>query len=96
MPNETGDRNMLKREKVKVAERAVIGRINRRLRESDMKLLTARGWRLQSDVGYWYVINVRNGFVVRPYKHMDLEDIAREVGALKDREQIRFTDEASA
>jgi hypothetical protein len=75
---------MTRRKKVKIAERAVIGRINRRLRDNDMKLLTARGGRMKLDVGFWYVINTRNGFVVQPYKHMDLADIAREVGALKD------------
>ena len=42
------------------------------------------------------MINTRNGFVVQLYKHMDLADIAREVGALKDWEEVRFTDEAAA
>lgn len=43
---------MTGRKKVKIAERAVIGRINRRLRDNDMKLLTARGGRMKLDVGF--------------------------------------------
>jgi hypothetical protein len=36
---------------------------------------------MKLDVGYWYV---------QPYKHMALEDIARDVGVLKDWETIAF------
>jgi hypothetical protein len=76
--------------KVPVSERAVIARINRALARQDMKLKTARSQRMQIDVGDWYVINTRLNGVVQPYKHMPLEDIARDVGVLKDWETVVF------
>ena len=86
---------MTRREKAKVSERAVIGRVNRRLQDDGRKLLTARGWRMRLDVrSNWYVVNVNNNSIVQPYKGMHLEDIARDVGALRDWEEVHF--EASA
>ena len=84
---------MSRRGKAKVSERAVIGRFNRRLQDSGRKLLTARGWRMKLDVGDWYVVNLNNHSVVQPYKGMHLEDIARDVGALKAWEEVHFEQE---
>jgi hypothetical protein len=74
--------------KVRVSERAVIGRINRVLAKQSMVLKTARGTRLQLDVGRWYVINTRINGIVQPYKHMALGGIAQELRVLKDWEVI--------
>jgi hypothetical protein len=74
--------------KAQVSERAIIGRINRVLAPQDMKLKTSRSEQMRLDVGYWYIINTRINGIVQPYKHMHLQDIAREVGVLKDWEEI--------
>jgi len=37
------------------------------------------------------VVNTRINGVVQPYKHMNLEDIAREVGVLKEWEAIDYS-----
>jgi hypothetical protein len=74
--------------KVKVSERAVIGRINRKLAPDNRQLRTSRSQRMILDVGQWYVIDTRFNGIIQPYKHMHLEDIARDVGALKDWEVL--------
>jgi hypothetical protein len=79
---------MAKSTKAPVTERAIIQRINRALAPRDMVLKTARSTRMRLDVGYWYVVNTRINGIVQPYKHMHLEDIARDVGVLKDWETV--------
>jgi hypothetical protein len=81
---------MAKASKVPVSERAIIQRINRALAPRDMVLRTARGQQMQLDVGHWYVVNTRINGVVQPYKHMDLADIAQDVGVLWGWEEIRY------
>jgi len=81
---------MAKASKVPVSERAIIQRINRALAPRDMVLRTARGQQMQLDVGHWYVVNTRINGVVQPYKHMDLADIAQDVGVLRGWEEIRY------
>jgi len=73
-----------------VSERAVIARINRALAPQDMHLKTSRGWRMKLDVGHYYVVNTRINGIVQPYKHMDLQSIARDVGVLEDWEEVCF------
>jgi hypothetical protein len=41
------------------------------------------------------VINTRINGIVQPYKHMPLPDIAREVGALKDWEEVDYSERAA-
>ena len=77
--------------KALISERAAIQRINRALAQNDMVLKTSRGWRMRMDVGDWYVVNTRINGIVQPYKHMALEDIAREVGVLKEWEAIDYS-----
>jgi hypothetical protein len=68
----------------------VIARINRALAPQDMHLKTSRGWRMKLDVGDYYVVNTRINGIVQPYKHMDLQSIARDVGVLEDWEKVCF------
>ena len=80
---------MVKSKKIQVSERAIIGRINRVLRQDDRVLKTARSERTQLQVGSrWYVVNTRINGVVSHYKDRDLEDIATELEVLKDWEEI--------
>jgi hypothetical protein len=41
------------------------------------------------------VINTRINGIVQPYKHMPLPDIAREVGVLKDWEEVDYSERAA-
>jgi len=76
-----------KEAKVPVSMRAVIQRINRKLKADDEVLKTARGeGRLLQDVGRYYVVNIRiNGLVGRD---VDPTEMARKLGVLKDYERV--------
>jgi hypothetical protein len=78
------------RQKVPIGEKAAIQRINRRLKEDQRKVRTARGERLRQDVGWFYVLDLQRNFIVE--KDVDLEALGREVGALQDYETIRFNE----
>jgi hypothetical protein len=71
---------------IPISERALIQRLNRKLQAQDQKLKTARGWRMQSHAGRFYVINSRHGWVEA--KNIDLEEWGRERGALHPWEQL--------
>ena len=74
--------------KVPISRRALIGRINRRLRGDDLCLKTTRGeGRARRELGEYYVINVRYGGIV--WANVDLESEGREHGALRDWEELR-------
>jgi hypothetical protein len=73
--------------RVPVGERALIARINRRLKEEDRQLRRARGfydsqgyWNEDTDLGRYYIIDWRRNFVVD--KCIDLEECGRSCGAL--------------
>lgn len=76
--------------KVPVSERALIGRINRKLRDRDPSetevLRKARGSLAKSQVGEFYVINASRGSLLQA--HVDLESFARELGALQPFEEL--------
>jgi hypothetical protein len=76
---------MSKLAKIPVSERALIQRINRRIKDADHVLKCSRP-RARSFVGDFYVLDVvRNAIVLQ---HLDLENYAREVGALEPYEYL--------
>ena len=75
---------------VPVTQRALIQRINRALRREDQILRQARGDRARQDLGGFYVIDVRLNAVVS--KDVDLEALARDLGALKGYEHVVWDD----
>ena len=73
--------------RVPVGERALIARINRRLKEQDRQLRRARGfyddrgsWHEDTNLGRFYIIDLRRNFAVD--KCVDLEECGRSCGAL--------------
>jgi hypothetical protein len=70
-----------------VSERALIGRINRRLGRDYKKLFKSRpGSRLEANVGRFYVVDVWRNTVVDT--HVDLKSYGRELGVLAEWEQL--------
>ncbi|MEJ5370230.1 MAG: hypothetical protein WHT08_18110 [Bryobacteraceae bacterium] len=70
-----------------VSERALIGRINRRLDRDNKKLFKSRpGSRLEANVGRFYVVDVWRNTVVDT--HVDLESYGRELGVLAEWEKL--------
>jgi hypothetical protein len=79
------ERNMAK-SKVPVSMRAIIQRINRKLKPDDEALKIARGEALRQQVGDYYRLNFRiNGITGMD---VDPEALARELGVLHDWEQV--------
>ena len=72
---------------VPVSERALMARVNRKLRDNDEVLRHAaelsRAW---SNLGSYYTVNVRINGVTR--SHIDIEELARELGCLKPYERV--------
>ena len=74
-------------EKVKVTERALIARINRKLAKQDEKLLTCR----ESSpsfytLGRYYVVNIYGNYVIN--QDVGLDELGREMGVLKPFEEM--------
>jgi hypothetical protein len=74
------------KQQVAVSRRALIQRINRKLRDSDRMLKATRGERARVDVGDYYVIDVRVNGIVE--KDVDLEETARDLGVLTAYERL--------
>lgn len=69
-----------------VTTNALIKRINRKLAPEGERLRTYRGRHWNSDLGWHYIIDVnRNGLV---QGHVDVEKLAREMGVMREHEQI--------
>ena len=77
---------MAKAMKLPVTERSVVARVNRRLQAAGEQLKPARSEQVRAQVGDWYVLDVKRNGVVR--EDVNLEAIARELGALADWEVV--------
>lgn len=76
-----------KPEKLKVSERALFARINRKIYDDDLVLRRCPATRRDHhNLGDYYLVNWRISGVAG--KYIDLEDYGREVGALRDYEEL--------
>ena len=71
---------------VPVTVRALLQRVNRRLRADDQKLVTARGERVRTELGNYYLLDTARNRIIE--QHVDLGELAREVGALAGHESV--------
>lgn len=82
------------KQKVLVSERALIQRVNRKLKAEDQKLKATRGfWDKgrnlhyeDTNLGWFYIIDVQRNFVVAD--HVDLAHLARQLGAMAKWEEL--------
>jgi hypothetical protein len=72
--------------KVPVSTRALLARINRKLRadDEDIVVRATRGRRAILDLGYYYEHDFRRNFALN--KDLDLEQYGRELGVLREHE----------
>ena len=84
MSNRTREPN--KRTKLAITTRALIQRINRKLKPEGEMLKTGRG-RARGSVGEYYVVNFNRNWITR--QHVDLEALGRELGCLMAWEELR-------
>jgi hypothetical protein len=79
--------HMPRHQKATVSERALFARIDRALKKDGATLRRCRpDSRRHSEVGTFYVVDLRRNRV--RHKDVDLEALAREMGALKDWEVL--------
>jgi hypothetical protein len=71
---------------VPVSTRALIARLNRKLRQDDEVLKTSRGARMRQQVGEFYVIDVTINALVAD--DIDIEHYGREYGCLAPQEYL--------
>lgn len=78
---------MAKRQKVPVSVRAVIQRINRKLKPDLEQLKVTRGGELlRLDLGDYYILNFNHNWIA--HKHVDPEKLGRELGVLQEWEEV--------
>jgi hypothetical protein len=65
---------------ITVSESVIIKRINRRLTRDGERLRTLRSERDWPTLGTFYIVDQSNAVV---YRHVDLEQLGRELGALR-------------
>jgi hypothetical protein len=68
--------------KVRVSERSLVQRVNRKLAKGGEVLKAGRG----RDAGEWYIVDLSLNAVVR--HNVDVEALARELGALRPWESV--------
>jgi hypothetical protein len=76
---------MAEQQTVPVSTRALVRRINRKLVPQGYFLRAARGARARQELGDYYVVEMQYGGTWPT--HVDLEDLGREEGALKEWER---------
>jgi len=79
----------MKKETVPVSQRALIARINRALKKDDEVLKATRGERWRDEQGDFYILDWRKNWIV--YKHVDLEELGRELEVLKPFEHLEVS-----
>jgi hypothetical protein len=73
--------------KVPVSTRALLARLNRKLRHEDLMVKTCAPYRRGYDeLGDFYVVNTNRNWIAE--KNIDLEDFAREYEVLKPWEKL--------
>jgi hypothetical protein len=77
---------MAKQSKTPVSRRALIQRLQRKLRHEGEMLVATRSGRWRNELGDYHVVNVRRNAVVA--QHVDPEALARKIGALKEWEKM--------
>jgi hypothetical protein len=70
---------------VPISERALIQRLNRKLRDADLTVKTTKG-RAELDLGRHYVLNRQINSI--EHKNINLEEYGRKHGVLRDYEHL--------
>lgn len=75
----------MKKRTVPVTARAMTQRINRALAPNE-QLKATRGARAQTELGAYYIVDVRRNAITR--SRIDLEELAKELGVLQPYERL--------
>jgi hypothetical protein len=72
--------------KLQITERALIQRINRRLREGGAQLRTARTPQVETSVGHHFIVDLNCDAITT--QNVDLEVLGRELGVIHPWEEL--------
>lgn len=72
--------------RLKVTERALYQRINRKLKHEGEQLRTTRSSRTELELGRYYCVNVNHNYIAA--HHVELEEWGREIGVLHPWEEV--------
>jgi hypothetical protein len=79
--------------RVGVTVKALLQRVNRRLRKTDQKVCRARSERVRLGLGAFYAVDEKRALILG--KDVNLEQLARELGALKPHEELESNTQVS-
>lgn len=85
IPREYWERMKVKRT---VTEKALIARINRKLKKDSERLCKTRGQQARSNLGDYYILDWYRNWIVA--YHCDLEGLGRELEVLGDEETVVY------
>ena len=71
---------------MRITERALLQRINRRLKQDAEQVRTARGDQAERDVGRYYIVNMKRNSIES--MHVHLEKLGRELGVMQPWEEL--------
>jgi hypothetical protein len=77
----------MQKSKAPVSLRALVQRINRKLVHENEQLKATRGDRWRHEQGDYYIVDHSRRWIVA--KHVDVEELGRELGVLAEFEAIR-------
>jgi len=72
--------------RIRVSERALLQRINRKLKQDGEQLRTARSDQAERDAGRYYLVNVKRNSIQS--MHVQLEKLGRELGVMQPWEEL--------
>ncbi len=72
--------------RLKITERALFQRINRKLKQDGEQLRTARNQSVETSVGRYFIVDLNLNAVTFP--HQDLEKLGRKLGVIQPWEEL--------
>jgi len=72
--------------RLKITERALLQRINRKLKSEGEQLRTARSQNVETSVGRYYIVDLERNVIA--YQHVDPEALGRKLGAIQPWEEL--------
>jgi hypothetical protein len=76
----------LSTQKIKITERALFQRINRKLHQQGENLRTARSQKVEASAGHHYIVDAKRKAVSAD--HVDLEKLGRKLGVIQPWEEV--------
>jgi DNA-directed RNA polymerase subunit RPC12/RpoP len=76
----------LEKTRIKITERALYQRLNRKLRQDGKQLRTARSEGVELDIGRYFIVDVNRNAITD--QNVNLEELGRELGAIQPWEEM--------